>query len=225
MKKKYFTTWISCLLLIGLVGCGVGSPAKGQTSLENTAQPSAESSTASSSNAGTQNGAQNETPNEVQNESSTVKEPETTAIDWDKPSDGTYPTLAAGEDIWLDVSIKDQRVYVKDGDQVLYSMVMSSGLDTDDNSTPTGTYSIQAERGTWFYSGKVKEGAEYWVSWKNHGQYLFHSVPMDKNKNVISEEAEKLGQKASHGCIRLSIPDAKWIYEHIKEKTKVVIRN
>ncbi|WP_396133693.1 L,D-transpeptidase family protein, partial [Faecalibacillus intestinalis] len=30
---------------------------------------------------------------------------------------------------------------------------------------------------------------------------------------------------AFHGCVRLSVPDAKWFYENIKEGTKVVITN
>lgn len=46
---------------------------------------------------------------------------------------------------------------------------------------------------------------------------------MDKNGNVITSEAIKLGHEASHGCVRLAIPDAKWIYENIKYNTKVVI--
>jgi hypothetical protein len=75
-------------------------------------------------------------------------------------------------------------------------MVASSGLDTKpDDSTPKGTFYIQQERGEWFYSPGYKEGAEYWVSWKNHGEFLFHSVPMDKNKQVKVSEAEKLSQK------------------------------
>lgn len=46
---------------------------------------------------------------------------------------------------------------------------------------------------------------------------------MTEDKKVIEKEAKHLGTKASHGCIRLTIPDAKWIYENIPEKTKVVI--
>ncbi|HAH78565.1 MAG TPA: L,D-transpeptidase, partial [Ruminococcaceae bacterium] len=35
--------------------------------------------------------------------------------------------------------------------------------------------------------------------------------------------ADKLGEPASHGCIRLPVEDAKWIYDNIPEGTKVVI--
>jgi hypothetical protein len=150
---------------------------------------------------------------------------ETPPLDWTMPSGGDYPMLSHGEPVWIDVSINKQRVYIKDGDKILYTMVTSSGLDTSpDNSTPKGTFYIQAEKGPWFYNKAEQEGAKYFVSWKNHGEFLFHSVAMDKNGKVIEEEAKKLGQKASHGCLRLTLPDAKWIYDHIPVKTKVVIR-
>lgn len=145
-------------------------------------------------------------------------------VSWDKPSGGSYPVITKNEPIWIDVSIKDQKVYIKEEDHTLYTMVASTGLDaTPDSTTPTGTYYIQAERGKWFYSPKHKEGAKYWVSWKNHGEFLFHSVPMDETKHILTADAKKLGEKDSHGCIHLTIPDAKWIYEHIPYNTKVVI--
>lgn len=151
--------------------------------------------------------------------------PKSVPVNWNAPSGGAYPVLKKGENIWLNVSVGKQRVYVKNGNQTLYTMVASTGLDNGpDTTTPLGTYHIQAERGTWFYAPQYKEGAEYWVSWKNHGEFLFHSVPMDKNKHVLKADAEKLGREEdSHGCIHLTIPDAKWIYENIPFNTKVVI--
>lgn len=159
-------------------------------------------------------------------EKKTASQTKPKAINWNAPSGGAYPTLKKGENIWLDVSVGQQKVYVKDGNKTIYTMIASTGLDTtSDNSTPKGTYHIQAERGTWFYTPKYKEGAEYWVSWKNHGEFLFHSVPMDKNRHVIAADAEKLGQKDSHGCVHLTVSDAKWIYDNIPYNTKVVIRS
>ncbi|MCY9162671.1 L,D-transpeptidase [Bacillus atrophaeus] len=145
-------------------------------------------------------------------------------IDWTKPSGGEYPDIKHKDSIWIDVSAKKQEAYIKEGSKTIYTMIISSGLDqTDDDSTPKGTYYVEPERGEWFFSKVYQEGAKYWVSWKNHGEFLFHSVPMTEDKKVIEKEAKQLGTKASHGCIRLTIPDAKWIYENIPEKTKVVI--
>lgn len=157
-------------------------------------------------------------PKTVQDKPSETKE-----TDWTKPTGGTYPDIKK-KSVWIEVSTEKQRAYIKAGNKTLYTMVISSGLDRSDaDSTPKGTFYTQPERGEWFYSQGYKEGAEYWISWKNHGEFLFHSVPMTENKKVIEKEAKKLGTKASHGCIRLAIPDAKWMYENIPEKTKVVI--
>ncbi|WP_336183847.1 L,D-transpeptidase [Bacillus sp. 205(2023)] len=149
---------------------------------------------------------------------------EKTSIDWTKPSGGEYPDIKQLKNVWIEVDVKQQKVYINAGSKTIYTMIVSSGLDqTHDDSTPKGTFHIEPERGECFFSEGYQEGAEYWVSWKNHGEFLFHSVPMTKDKKVIEKEAKKLGAKASHGCIRLSIPDAKWIYENIPEHTKVVI--
>jgi lipoprotein-anchoring transpeptidase ErfK/SrfK len=140
------------------------------------------------------------------------------------PTGGDYPEIGANDSIWIKVSKEKQKVYIMNGNNVVYTMVCSTGLDTSpDTSTPEGTFYIQQERGLNFYNGSEQEGAKYWVSWKNHGEFLFHSVATDKQGNVIQSEALKLGQKASHGCVRLAVPDAKWIYDNIKYNTKVVI--
>jgi lipoprotein-anchoring transpeptidase ErfK/SrfK len=145
-------------------------------------------------------------------------------VNWLKPTGGTYPAIGQNDSIWIKVSKEKQRVYIMKGHETIYTMICSTGLDTSpDTSTPEGTFYIQKERGTSFYNGSEKEGAKYWVSWKNHGEFLFHSVATDKYGNVIQSEAKKLGHKASHGCVRLAVPDAKWVYDNIRYKTKVVI--
>lgn len=55
---------------------------------------------------------------------------------------------------------------------------------------------------------------------------LFHSVWYYKNgdKSTMSVAAYNvMGQKASHGCVRLLCKDAKWIYDHCAVGTKIVI--
>jgi lipoprotein-anchoring transpeptidase ErfK/SrfK len=129
------------------------------------------------------------------------------------------PAEASG--VWIKVSIEAQRVYIMNGNHPLITMVASTGLG--DERTPMGVYSIQKERGYFFYNSKLHEGAFYWVSWLNHGEYLFHSVATDEHGKVDAEEAKKLGHAASHGCTRLSMKDAKWIYDNIPYGTKVFI--
>ncbi len=57
------------------------------------------------------------------------------------------------------------------------------------------------------------------------GSFLFHSVPyftQDKSDLEI-EEYNKLGSSVSAGCVRLSVIDAKWIYDNCSEMTYVEI--
>ena len=145
-------------------------------------------------------------------------------IDWLKPTGGPYPRLEANARLWVKVSLERQRVDIMDSGVSIYTMVVSTGLDSPaDDRTPEGIFYIQPERGPSFYSAKLGEGARYWVSWLNHGEYLFHSIPTDRKGNIIVNEARKLGTKASHGCIRLALPDARWIYRNIRVGTRVVI--
>ena len=76
------------------------------------------------------------------------------------------------------------------------------------------------DRWTW---GQMVGGvwAQYYTRIK--GSILFHSVPYtSKAKGTLEYwEYDKLGTKASAGCIRLTVQDAKWIYDNCKPGTKV----
>ncbi len=167
----------------------------------------------------------------VQSKVSPKKTVMRTPINWRLPSETVaYPDLKQLNDFWIKVVISKNRVYLMDGKKVVYTMYASAGEyerqadGKKKSTTPTGTYYIQAERGDSFYNPNLNEGANYWTSWLNHGEYLFHTVPTDANGNYKVAEAKKLGKKpASHGCIRLSVADAKWINQNVPQGTKVVI--
>lgn len=55
------------------------------------------------------------------------------------------------------------------------------------------------------------------------GNILFHSVPYTAKRNDALEywEYDKLGTDASLGCVRLTVEDAKWIYDNIPQGTIV----
>lgn len=149
-----------------------------------------------------------------------------------KPVEEKPKTDAANADIptsgyFVEVDISEQKVYVfKDGSEVR-TMVCSTGIPgSKDTETPTGRFKINEsgkKRGEWFFSKQYKEGAKYWVGFIG-GEFLFHSVPMDENQNIIEEEAKKLGQPASHGCIRMSVDDAYWFYKTIPSGTDLLIQ-
>jgi lipoprotein-anchoring transpeptidase ErfK/SrfK len=54
------------------------------------------------------------------------------------------------------------------------------------------------------------------------GSILFHSVPYEKQDKSTLEwwEYDKLGETASLGCIRLTVEDAKWIYDNCAKGTR-----
>lgn len=141
---------------------------------------------------------------------------------WKRPSETqAYPKLKRYPHATLKVSIAKQRVYILTRHKkVLYTMVCSTGRKS--SPTPTGTFHIQ-NRGTHFYNASSKEGANYWTSFKDWGTYLFHSVPVNAKGKYVVSEAHKLGRRASHGCVRLSVADAHWIYRHVPAGMKVVI--
>lgn len=145
-----------------------------------------------------------------------------THINWRQPSETKpYPKWKQLKDPWVHVSIQQQRVFIMDGHKTVYTMYASTGVN---NSTPRGTFHIQGERGKFFYNSESKEGAKDWVSFKDHGTYLFHTVPTDQYGHFNVKEADMLGRAAhSHGCVRLAVPDAKWFYNNVTYGTKVVI--
>ena len=146
----------------------------------------------------------------------------TQPIDWLKPSQQVdYPDPVAHPGLSLEVSLQDQRVYVRDGSQLLYTMYASTGMD---DSTPKGSFRIQSERGDHFYNPREGMGARYYTSFLNHGVFLFHSVPTDSSGSYIKEEADLLGVRpSSHGCIRLTAPDALWIMQSVPTGTPVLV--
>ena len=102
-------------------------------------------------------------------------------------------------------------IYSKDEDGE-YTIPVRAMVCSTGKATPTsGTYTIpnrKWDRWTWGQMvGNV--WAQYYVRIK--GSILFHSVPYtSKDKSTLEYwEYDKLGTKASAGCIRLTVQDAK----------------
>ena len=64
-------------------------------------------------------------------------------------------------------------------------------------------------------------GVYFWSKFSGH--ISFHSLLYDRDGNIIQSEADKLGQRASGGCIRLKTDDAKWIFDRIPLGTLVLV--
>ncbi|WP_158589252.1 L,D-transpeptidase [Atopobacter sp. AH10] len=143
---------------------------------------------------------------------------------WNRPSETSYPDIPDWSKVKIDVSIKDQRVYIKENNKTVYSIICSSGDSANGYKTPTGQFKIEDEHGDFFVEPDTRYSAYHWVSFKDHGVFLFHSMVMWNKHQVVLKEALRLGQEASHGCIRLPEPDAKWLFDHIKPGTSVTVK-
>lgn len=110
-------------------------------------------------------------------------------------------------------------IYIKDEEgnytRPYKVMVCSTGT-----STPkSGVYKV-SDRAKWgMMVGRV--WAQYYT--RISGAILFHSVPYTSKSPDTLEywEYDKLGTTASAGCVRLTVEDAKWIYDNCKPGTQV----
>lgn len=95
------------------------------------------------------------------------------------------------------------------------AMVCSTGA-----STPkSGVYKTQNK-----YRWKLLIGnSQGQYSTRITGQILFHSVPYETTSedSLITRYYDRLGITTSLGCIRLTVADAKWIYDNCPLGTKV----
>ena len=72
------------------------------------------------------------------------------------------------------------------------------------------------------------DGALLWSVLQPYLQRDFVSfglVSQTKSCDVSNSSYNRLGTTASHGCVRLTVKDAKWIFDHCPIGTKVVIYN
>lgn len=115
------------------------------------------------------------------------------------------------------VTVMEQK---DDGTSVL-ARVMACSCGRAGHETPEGTFST-SDYYEWCYMVDGTYG-KYSVRFNNH--ILFHSVPYLKRSDDTLEwdQYNLLGQNASLGCVRLSVADAKWIYDNCKVGTTVVV--
>lgn len=127
----------------------------------------------------------------------------------------------------LKVSTADQRVYAYalDDNNEYTVLVRTMKCSTGKNATPTPTGTYQSTTGPgarWHYFKKYDCWAQY--AYYIEGDIMFHSVLYgEKDGPVTRSSVNNLGRKASHGCVRLSVEDAKWIYYNCPAKTKIVV--
>ncbi|MDL2206513.1 L,D-transpeptidase family protein [Eubacteriales bacterium OttesenSCG-928-N13] len=141
-------------------------------------------------------------------------------------SSGAKPAAKPVHRYRLFISNDDQRVYAYQwdgsgyGERVLTALC-STGLPN--TPTPNGIYRAEGPVSRWCYFPIYGSWARY--AYRIHNEVLTHSVLYSKaDESTLSVSSVKsLGSKSSHGCIRMSVEEAKWIYDNCQVGTTVVI--
>ena len=116
-----------------------------------------------------------------------------------------------------DLTNKLTYVFGKD-DNGKWRQLYKWSCDAGKPSTPTitGTYYIVGRKP---YFGTDRYRVKY--ATRIRGSYYYHSILFDPEGIEIIDDT--LGQAISHGCIRLAVENAQWIYDNILDGTAVVI--
>ena len=124
----------------------------------------------------------------------------------------------------LSVVLSEQKVYVYELNadkkyDLIDTFPCSSGYF---GPTPTGVFTTTGPYHRWHYFKDFAVWAQY--AYHIEGAILFHSVLYKKKGGSPTwGSVHSLGNKASHGCVRLSVEDAQWLYENCGAGTVVTI--
>ena len=128
---------------------------------------------------------------------------------------------SSSTDYLILVNLATQKTAVYQGEKgnwrLLREMLCSTGAPI--NPTPKGEYAT-----TTHVENFVNHGMRAWYGTGFiGGLYLFHSSPYEIAPEPLVCVEPELGVAASHGCVRLALEDAKWMYDTLPLSTKVVI--
>lgn len=138
--------------------------------------------------------------------------------------------IYANADPWkyfveLDLTNKITTIYEKDKSgkytKIAKQFISTTGLD--ETATPEGTFVMNDARKRFGYFKKFDVYAQYWANVS--GGIYFHSIIYTKPEEGAwtTSSYRALGKQASHGCIRLLVEDARWIYYNCPAGTRGVI--
>ena len=116
------------------------------------------------------------------------------------------------------VDTKANKVAIYSGSKGNWTEKKYWSCTTGAAGTPTvkGYFTVQS-KGLAFGSGYT-----CWYYTQFYGNYLFHSILYNPGSKTSIQDG-RLGINASHGCVRLSLANAKWIYDNIPRGTKVYV--
>ena len=144
------------------------------------------------------------------------------ADDAPKPTPAPTPIPYA---ITVDVRNQVTTVYGLDENgeytQIVRQMLCSTG--TKYFPSDIGQFTLSGRTARWCYFPEWGSHAQYWT--KINSSIAFHSVIYNTvdTMDLAVSSYKNLGSRASHGCIRLTVADARWIYKNCGQGVVVTI--
>jgi lipoprotein-anchoring transpeptidase ErfK/SrfK len=118
---------------------------------------------------------------------------------------------------WAQVDISAQKLYLWQGNRVIFSSLVSTGISR--YLTPVGQFRVWGKFLFDHMEGGSKARSDYYylpnVPWVIYfyKDYALHGTYWHRN----------FGRPMSHGCINLSTPDAKYLYQKLRIGDLVVV--
>jgi lipoprotein-anchoring transpeptidase ErfK/SrfK len=120
-------------------------------------------------------------------------------------------SLFPNDERWIDVNLTQQQIYAYEGDTLVNTFIVSTGLPG--TPTVTGEYRIYAKvplqdmSGPGYYLRDVPWVMFFYEDYGFHGTYWHNNF----------------GTPMSRGCVNLSVEDAAWLYDWASVGTSVSI--
>lgn len=106
----------------------------------------------------------------------------------------------------------------------------AASLNKDTSYTPLGSYSVSSNGVATKYTLKTMnepDGSVVYARWATHivGNVYFHAIAVGSQSHYALSPStyNRLGSPASAGCIRMTVADAKWIYDYASAGSEVNI--
>ena len=116
------------------------------------------------------------------------------------------------------IVLNEQRAYFYTSKRrLIATLPVSTGID---DQTPVGTFKVFSKSAQTFYAPNPIERMKYMTRFtkgREGGNIGFHGIPYKVTKNGDIPFYTPLGiAPVSHGCIRMRVTDARWVFDNMK---------